>query len=115
MYEKLAIIISFVENTRSLHIIEYVAFSEWRSGHAGRLVMQDLDASSEMDGTLRRLNTLKHYNVPRRVTLALVDISPASPSLASSAGQFNTTSSQQKLTINSKGKDPRNSPMSMDL
>lgn len=46
---------------------------EWRSGAAGRLLLQDLDASTKVEpGGWKRLNTLAHYKVPNNATLALL-------------------------------------------
>lgn len=46
---------------------------EWRPGVTGRLVLQDLDASTKTElGGWKKLNTLAHYKVPNDALLALL-------------------------------------------
>nr|XP_023686880.1 plexin-A4 [Paramormyrops kingsleyae] len=45
---------------------------EWRHGRAARVILQDEDASTKIEGDWKRLNTLSHYQVPDNAVVALV-------------------------------------------
>ncbi|KAK6037799.1 hypothetical protein COOONC_24696, partial [Cooperia oncophora] len=46
---------------------------EWRAGINGRMVLQDIDATSRVEPNgWKRLNTLSHYNVPNNAVLMLI-------------------------------------------
>ncbi|VDO16096.1 unnamed protein product [Haemonchus placei] len=46
---------------------------EWRAGINGRIVLQDIDATSRVEPNgWKRLNTLAHYNVPNNAVLMLM-------------------------------------------
>ncbi|KPP69353.1 hypothetical protein Z043_111899 [Scleropages formosus] len=45
---------------------------EWRPGRGARVILQDEDASTKIEGDWKRLNTLTHYQVPDNSVVALV-------------------------------------------
>ncbi|KAJ8259538.1 hypothetical protein GJAV_G00170590, partial [Gymnothorax javanicus] len=45
---------------------------EWRQGQLGRVVLQDEDITTKIDNDWKRLNTLRHYQVPDCSVVALV-------------------------------------------
>ena len=53
-------------------LLFFFHFSEWRTGLKGRLVLQDEDMTTKMEGDYKRLNTLAHYKVPDGSVMALV-------------------------------------------
>ena len=55
-----------------LHIFIVLIISEWKEGHAGRLLLQDIDQTSERTDQHVRLNTLTHYKVKNECRMALL-------------------------------------------
>uniref|UniRef100_A0A6Q2YJS9 Plexin-A2 n=1 Tax=Esox lucius TaxID=8010 RepID=A0A6Q2YJS9_ESOLU len=58
---------------------------EWRQGRTARVVLQDEDITTKIEGDWKRLNTLMHYQVSDRCVVALVPRQLSSYSLPSSA------------------------------
>ncbi|XP_055772869.1 plexin-A2-like isoform X1 [Salvelinus fontinalis] len=58
---------------------------EWRQGRTARVVLQDEDITTKIEGDWKRLNTLMHYQVSDRCVVALVPKQMSSYNLPSSA------------------------------
>ncbi|KAK3102934.1 hypothetical protein FSP39_015076 [Pinctada imbricata] len=52
--------------------------AEWSSGYKGRLILQDDDSTTRVEGEYKRLNTLCHYKVPDGAYMTLVPKQPPS-------------------------------------
>uniref|UniRef100_A0A8C7J5E2 Plexin-A2 n=1 Tax=Oncorhynchus kisutch TaxID=8019 RepID=A0A8C7J5E2_ONCKI len=58
---------------------------EWRQGRTARVVLQDEDITTKIEGDWKRLNTLMHYQVSDHCVVALVPKQMSSYNLPSSA------------------------------
>uniref|UniRef100_A0A8C7ZHD7 Plexin A2 n=1 Tax=Oryzias sinensis TaxID=183150 RepID=A0A8C7ZHD7_9TELE len=58
---------------------------EWRQGRTARVVLQDEDITTKIEGDWKRLNTLMHYQVSERCVVALVPKQMSSFIIPSSA------------------------------
>lgn len=53
--------------------------AEWANGNKGsRLILQDDDSTTRVEGEYKRLNTLSHYKVPNEALMSLVEKQPPS-------------------------------------
>lgn len=43
-----------------------IFITEWRQGRIARVVLQDEDITTKIEGDWKRLNTLMHYQVPKQ-------------------------------------------------
>lgn len=67
---------------------------EWRQGRIARVVLQDEDITTKIEGDWKRLNTLMHYQVSDRSVVALVPKQTSSYNIPASASISRTSISR---------------------
>ncbi|XP_010611463.1 plexin-A2 isoform X1 [Fukomys damarensis] len=67
---------------------------EWRQGRIARVVLQDEDITTKIEGDWKRLNTLLHYQVSDRSVVALVPKQTSSYNIPASASISRTSISR---------------------
>ncbi|XP_075385933.1 plexin-A2 [Tenrec ecaudatus] len=67
---------------------------EWRQGRIARVVLQDEDITTKIEGDWKRLNTLMHYQVSERSVVALVPKQTSSYNIPASASISRTSISR---------------------
>ncbi|XP_060040706.1 plexin-A2 [Erinaceus europaeus] len=67
---------------------------EWRQGRLARVVLQDEDITTKIEGDWKRLNTLGHYQVSDRSVVALVPKQTSSYNIPASASISRTSISR---------------------
>ncbi|XP_019369588.1 PREDICTED: plexin-A2 [Gavialis gangeticus] len=67
---------------------------EWRQGRIARVVLQDEDITTKIEGDWKRLNTLVHYQVSDRSVVALVPKQTSSYNIPASASISRTSISR---------------------
>ncbi|XP_037353469.1 plexin-A2 [Talpa occidentalis] len=67
---------------------------EWRQGRIARVVLQDEDVTTKIEGDWKRLNTLVHYQVSDRSVVALVPKQTSSYNIPASASISRTSISR---------------------
>ncbi|OWK08128.1 PLXNA2, partial [Cervus elaphus hippelaphus] len=70
---------------------------EWRQGRIARVVLQDEDITTKIEGDWKRLNTLMHYQVSDRSVVALVPKQTSSYNIPASASISRTSISRYVL------------------
>uniref|UniRef100_A0A8C7RBL8 Plexin-A2 n=1 Tax=Oncorhynchus mykiss TaxID=8022 RepID=A0A8C7RBL8_ONCMY len=73
---------------------------EWRQGRTARVVLQDEDITTKIEGDWKRLNTLMHYQVSDRCMVALV------PKQMSSSASFPRSISRYDVPFRSNPNSP---------
>ncbi|XP_069489373.1 plexin-A2 [Ambystoma mexicanum] len=76
---------------------------EWRQGRIARVVLQDEDITTKIEGDWKRLNTLMHYQVSDRSVVALVPKQTSSYNIPSSASISRTSISRYDSTFRYTG------------
>ena len=59
---------------------------EWRNGKRGRVILQDEDMTTKVEGEYKRYNTLAHYKVSDGALMALIPKQASQQSLSISSG-----------------------------
>ncbi|XP_071624282.1 plexin-A2 [Heliangelus exortis] len=76
---------------------------EWRQGRIARVVLQDEDITTKIEGDWKRLNTLMHYQVSDRSVVALVPKQTSSYNIPASASISRTSISRYDSTFRYTG------------
>uniref|UniRef100_A0A8C2TYE4 Plexin A2 n=1 Tax=Coturnix japonica TaxID=93934 RepID=A0A8C2TYE4_COTJA len=76
---------------------------EWRQGRIARVVLQDEDITTKIEGDWKRLNTLLHYQVSDRSVVALVPKQTSSYNIPASASISRTSISRYDSTFRYTG------------
>ncbi|XP_026530985.1 plexin-A2 [Notechis scutatus] len=76
---------------------------EWRQGRIARVVLQDEDITTKIEGDWKRLNTLIHYQVSDRSVVALVPKQTSSYNIPASASISRTSISRYDSTFRYTG------------
>ncbi|XP_043933071.1 plexin-A2 [Protopterus annectens] len=76
---------------------------EWRQGRMARVVLQDEDITTKIEGDWKRLNTLMHYQVSDRSVVALVPKQTSSYNIPASASISRTSISRYDSTFRYTG------------
>ncbi|NWY36597.1 PLXA2 protein, partial [Sylvia atricapilla] len=76
---------------------------EWRQGRIARVVLQDEDITTKIEGDWKRLNTLVHYQVSDRSVVALVPKQTSSYNIPASASISRTSISRYDSTFRYTG------------
>ncbi|NXN33571.1 PLXA2 protein, partial [Nycticryphes semicollaris] len=76
---------------------------EWRQGRIARVVLQDEDITTKIEGDWKRLNTLMHYQVSDRSIVALVPKQTSSYNIPASASISRTSISRYDSTFRYTG------------
>nr|XP_033773736.1 plexin-A2 isoform X1 [Geotrypetes seraphini]XP_033773738.1 plexin-A2 isoform X1 [Geotrypetes seraphini]XP_033773739.1 plexin-A2 isoform X1 [Geotrypetes seraphini]XP_033773740.1 plexin-A2 isoform X1 [Geotrypetes seraphini] len=76
---------------------------EWRQGRIARVVLQDEDITTKIEGDWKRLNTLMHYQVSDRSLVALVPKQTSSYNIPASASISRTSISRYDSTFRYTG------------
>nr|XP_020663189.1 plexin-A2 isoform X2 [Pogona vitticeps] len=76
---------------------------EWRQGRIARVVLQDEDITTKIEGDWKRLNTLIHYQVSDRSVVALVPKQTSSYNIPTSASISRTSISRYDSTFRYTG------------
>ncbi|NXD77775.1 PLXA2 protein, partial [Halcyon senegalensis] len=76
---------------------------EWRQGRIARVVLQDEDITTKIEGDWKRLNTLMHYQVSDRSVVALVPKQTSSYNIPASASMSRTSISRYDSTFRYTG------------
>ncbi|XP_068125873.1 plexin-A2 isoform X3 [Hyperolius riggenbachi] len=76
---------------------------EWRQGRIARVVLQDEDITTKIEGDWKRLNTLMHYQVLDRSVVALVPKQTSSYNIPASASISRTSISRYDSTFRYTG------------
>ncbi|XP_029428513.1 plexin-A2 isoform X1 [Rhinatrema bivittatum] len=76
---------------------------EWRQGRIARVVLQDEDITTKIEGDWKRLNALMHYQVSDRSVVALVPKQTSSYNIPASASISRTSISRYDSTFRYTG------------
>ncbi|XP_018104643.1 plexin-A2 isoform X2 [Xenopus laevis] len=76
---------------------------EWRQGRIARVVLQDEDITTKIEGDWKRLNSLMHYQVSDRSIVALVPKQTSSYNIPASASISRTSISRYDSTFRYTG------------